>query len=311
MARSPDNTAGFHDMQPQVEKIKEGSIASLHFYPLKSARGIDTDTLEIIESGPVFDREFMIKTPDGGVLTQRALPAMTTISTRVEGENVIFSAKGHADLVVPPATGELTSTTLWKKEVHGERVGDEAAFWIQAVLGLSQGHELIRRSDQKPRELSQTWIDKPEATVSFADGYPILLTSVSSLKNLNTYLSDAVPMDRFRPNIVIDGFPPWQEDTWKVVKIGNIIFDVAKPCARCPIPSIDQETGEKPGKGDPMLGEPLRTLVKMHNIKTIAENSGTDRFNELNGGFFGWNLVPRTKGIITTSDKMIVLDYWS
>lgn len=160
----------------------------------------------------------------------------------------------------------------------------------------------MRISEDHPRQVSQSWVDKPEATVGLADGYPVLLTSVTSLAALNEHLANPVPIDRFRTNIVVSGFEPWDEDMWEVVQIGEVVFDVVKPCERCSIPSVDQETGEVPEKG-----EPLATLVAMRGPKQLTESSGTDKFKEIKGGFFGWNLIPRNPGKITSQDKVVVL----
>jgi uncharacterized protein YcbX len=147
--------------------------------------------------------------------------------------------------------------------------------------------------DKDAERLSSEKYSEPRP-VSFADGYPILITNTASLKALNKHIvaagADSVPMKRFRPNIVIDGDEAWSEDNWKQITIGDVKLDLVKPCTRCVVTTLDPVTGVKQGK------EPLRTL----RARRLSKDP------EIDGVLFGWNAVPRTLGRIGVGDKVSI-----
>jgi uncharacterized protein len=162
----------------------------------------------------------------------------------------------------------------------------EVAQFLSNVLGMPMELVYLANPEARPVDLA---FGHPGDTTSFADGYPVLLTSASSLDELNQRLPTDIEMLRFRPNLVISGATPWAEDTWKVFRIGDVTFRVAKPCARCIVTTRDPDTGEQ---RDPR--EPLKTLAKFHR----AANGGI---------IFGQNLIPDTVGSIRVGDTVEVI----
>jgi hypothetical protein len=173
--------------------------------------------------------------------------------------------------------------TVWRDECEAIDEGDGAARWFTDHLGV--GVRLVRLANDDARPLGTT-AAQPGDRVSFADAYPFLLLSLGSLRHLNSRLNLPVPMDRFRPNIVVDGCKPHAEDGWASIRIGEVDFDVTKPCARCVVTTTDQETGER-GR------EPLQTLASYRT--------------EDGRVLFGQNLVQRGTGTVRVGDDVEIL----
>jgi len=232
-------------------------LSALHVYPVKSCRGLSVTTAELSDHGFVGDRNFMVVAEaDGRFLTQRTHPLMALIETSLTQDSLVLSSPKRRAVTVPlNASAGLRRVTVWKSTVTADDCGDEAAEWLSAFLGSPLRLVRIGGTYQRPNL-------KPAAqagdVVSFADSCPFLLVSEASLADLNDRLvardEEALPMNRFRPNLVVSGCAPFAEDTWGHVKIGSAIFRSAGPCSRCPITTTDQLTAAR-GK------EPLRTLA--------------------------------------------------
>lgn len=221
-------------------------------------------------------------------LTQRELPRMALIqAVPYDDGSLLLTASGHLYQTVS-LTGERTDiidVLVWKDLVPAQKAPEEASIWLSSFLGRRVN--LVYMHDPNLRQTS-TEYTKPGTTVSFADGYPLLCTTEASLTMLNEKLPTPIPMERFRPNVVVSGGTPFEEDTWQRLRIGKVIFTVVKPCTRCTITTVDQETASR-GK------EPLRTL-----------NSFRKRGSNV---YFGENLVPENTGIIHTGDVVEVLEF--
>ena len=229
-------------------------IASLHVYPVKSCRGIDVDSFRLTDTGPEWDRRWMIVTPLGMFITQRSHPAMATIAVAIEGGLLLLSAAGRATLAVGlDHGGQSWPVVVWKSACLGIDAGDEAAAWLSEVIG--EPLRLVRQDPAQPRHANTQYA--PELTpVSFADAYPILMISRASLEELNRRLPAPIPMTRFRPNVVIDGVAAHAEDAMTRFRAGPVVLRGIKHCDRCPITTTDQITGVR----DPHQ-QPLRTLA--------------------------------------------------
>jgi hypothetical protein len=186
----------------------------------------------------------------------------------------------------PRPDAPTTDAIIWRDTVQASRAAPAADDWISTALGIEC--HLVYLHDTASRPVNPRYA-LPGDTVAFADGYPVLLTSLDSLTDLNARLAAPIGISRFRGNIVISGAAPWAEDGWRRIRIGGAIFRVAKPCDRCIVTTIDPQTGERPDKS-----EPLRTL-------------GTFR-RDARGVMFGQNLVPQTLGRITVGDPVEVLE---
>ena len=265
-------------------------IQSLHIYPVKSAQGINLQTALVKPRGLAGDRRFLLVKADGGFITQRQYPKLAQLCTR-QIENGISLKWPEQDWIdVPyPSHNKRKQVTVWRSSVDAAHVEGNMNVALSAWLG--QPVSLVFMDESAERLANPKWTPKP-SQVSFADGYPILITNTASLTALNNLITstgrEALGMDRFRPNIVVDCDTPWAEDNWKSVQIGDVILDLVKPCARCIMTSIDQSTGEKHKK------TALAALKNLHP-STDPDNPAV---------LFGMNAVPRTIGAISMNDKV-------
>jgi len=239
-----------------------GAVARLFIYPVKSCAGIEVHEALLTETGLEFDRAWMLVDEQGAFLTQRALPRMALIRPRIARDQgaLLLQAPGLGELRVPLATDVApphTPVVVWKDTVPAWDMGDEAARWLTAFLG--QPCRLVRFDPAQRRLSSPDWTGGRAVPNQFSDGFPLLLTSTASLQELNTRLQAAgqpvVGMERFRPNVVIDGVQAHDEDRLELLRIdagaAEVQLQPVKPCARCPIPNIDPATAEsRPAVGD-------------------------------------------------------------
>ena len=232
-------------------------LARLYVYPVKSCRGVALEESCLDAYGLAHDREWMLVDPDGRFLTQREHPRMARIAPALTDEGLELRAPGISPLVLLRDRSDrgLRKVRIWGDEVWAVDEGDEAAGWLSAALGIPC--RLVRRDPEFMRRVPASYAISSEDRVGFADGFPLLLISQASLDDLNARLPRPVGMERFRPNLVIAGCDPYEEDIWKVLRINEITLHAVKPCSRCTIPTVDPGTGER----DPR-GEPLRTLTR-------------------------------------------------
>ena len=234
-------------------------IASLHCYPLKSAHAVDLEQARLTRSGIAQDRRWMVVTPAGRFQTQRELPRLALIRPSLSAGTLILGAPGHTPLLLPLAAGGRAPTAasarrviIWKDACSGLDEGDEAARWLAAVLGRSV--RLVRFDDRQARLAPRQWSGAIAARTRFSDGFPLLVLAEASLAELNTRLTRALPMNRFRPNLVLEGLAPYDEDRIHELYDAHVCLRLVKPCARCVITTTDQDSAERDGE------EPLRTL---------------------------------------------------
>ena len=268
-------------------------LASLHIYPVKGCRAVDLDRAAVEPWGLAGDRRWLIVDADCQFITQRKHPALArVVITGGTGADITMSTDGYPSLRVaaPDDSAELLKVTVWRSTVLAAAAGDEADAWFSAYLG--EPVRLVYLDDPTRRAVDPEYGAYGD-TVSFADGYPLLLTSADSLDQLNQWLTDAdhqpVPMNRFRPNAVVTGYQPWAEDRWRRIKIGSVRFRVAKPCARCVVTTTDQATGERGSQPLKMLAARRRfgkNLVFGQNL--IPDSPGYIRVGGTNRDHFIW-----------------------
>ena len=260
-------------------------VSQLFIYPIKSLGGISLDTARVTDRGFQYDRRWMLVDTDNVFMTQREYPAMALIRISVvEGGLQIVSQLHPEPLFIPyrPFSTEFAKVCVWEDTCFAQFVSAGADTWFSAALG--RACRLVFMPDETLRVTDQKYAP-PGSITSFADAFPFLLIGQASLDELNGRLEHALPMNRFRPNIVFTGGEPFQEDSLREFMIGVVRFSGVKPCARCPIPTIDQETAER-GK------EPLRTLARY-------------RFRD-NKVFFGQNLIHYGVGEIAVGDELVI-----
>jgi uncharacterized protein YcbX len=262
-------------------------IASLHFYPIKSCRGIALGAARLDARGIAGDRAYMVVDGDGGFLTQRELPRMALIEPRPDGEGLVIEAPGMEPLTVRvDDAGALREVMVWDDRCQAIDLSDEAALWLTEFLATPC--RLVRFPPDAVRPVDPTFAIRADDQVGFSDGFPLLLTSESSLADLNARMAAPLPMNRFRPNVVVRGARPYAEDTWTRVRLGGVMANVVKPCARCPITTTDQETARR-------ANEPLRTLATYRHVAG-------------KGVMFGQNVIHETPGVLRIGDPVVLLD---
>ncbi|MEU4419295.1 MOSC N-terminal beta barrel domain-containing protein [Actinoplanes sp. NPDC024001] len=221
-------------------------ITALHTYPVKGCHRLDHDEARVEPWGLAGDRRWMVIDADGVGITQRDTPRLTQLTARPRPGGLRLSAPGRPDLDVDePTDGPKTAVRVFRnKPNYPARVADSD--WISEFL--DRDARLAWQADPTSRPVDG-FADLDDR-VSFADGYPVLLANTASLDAVNDWLieggDEPVPMHRFRPNLVVTGAPAWAEDDWigRRLRIGDLTFRAAKPCDRCRVTTIDQETGE-------------------------------------------------------------------
>jgi len=218
------------------------TIRELNVYPLKSARGIPKARARLGATGFEWDRHWMVIREDGMFLTQRSHPLLTHIATDLNSDGLVLTAAGFEPLILPLAPrGAERPVRIWKDACQGLDQGDAAAAWVSEVIG--EPVRVVRTAATPDRRANPEFAGPQPAPIAFPDGYPILICSRASLEDLNGRLPEALPMDRFRPSLVLDGLPPFAEDRIASLAIGPVTLTLVKPCVRCIIPSTDQRTG--------------------------------------------------------------------
>lgn len=265
--------------------MPEITVDSCYIHPLKSARARAVDAFEMTPRGPEGDRLWMVvDAATGKFVTQRENAKLATVTAAPAGDGLTLSADGMDAIDVARPAARRRDVTVWKDDCRALDAGDDAAAWLSAYLGGDC--RLVRMDDDAPRPVSEKH-GRPGDIVSFADGFPLLITTTASLDALDL-AGAGVTMRRFRPNIVLAGATPFAEDTWKRIRIGDVELDLVKACARCVVTTIDQDSGEKPSR------EPVATLAK--------KRKGTK------GVYFGQNAIPRSLGRIETGAAVTVLE---
>jgi uncharacterized protein YcbX len=233
--------------------LMAANIASLHIYPVKSCRGIALETSPVGERGLAFDREWMIVDGDGRFVTQRELPRLALVEPSLTSVALELRAPGCGRLAVPFRTdGAARPVTVWHDSFPAVDQGDEAAAWLSSALQVPL--RLVRFDVAVRRHCNVTYAGDSGAHTAFADAYPLLILSEASLADLNSRLEEPLPMNRFRPNIVLSGVDAYDEDHIDEIRVGGLALKLVKRCTRCQITTTDQGTAS--------VGvEPLSTLA--------------------------------------------------
>ena len=267
------------------------TVTGIYRYPVKSCRGEWLPAACVEPWGLAGDRRWMIVDDDGLVLTARERPPLLLVTPVVEPDAIRLTAPGLPELTVSiPSVRrdrDLVPVVVWDSKLVATPTGEEVGNWLSAVAG--EPVRLVYLDDPTRRRTNPAY-SRDTDRVSFADGYPLLLTSTGSLDELNRWLTGdgerAVPMTRFRPSAVVAGAPPWAEDRWRRVRVGSVVMRVVKPCGRCVVTTIDQITGERGS-------QPLKMLGRHRNIGRQL--------------VFGQNLIPDSGGVIRVGDQVEIL----
>ncbi|MGE5464519.1 MAG: MOSC domain-containing protein [Syntrophothermus sp.] len=262
------------------------TIASLIYYPIKACRGFEVDSASVERMGLQHDRRMMVVTPEGQFLTQREFPRLAQVTPKLRDGHLDLCAPGYDSIHVGIQTSGIpVPVSVWSsRDVQAIDQGEEAAGWFSDWLGAEV--RLVHFADGFVRRVNKQYAVRPDDRTGFADGYPILLVSEEGLQDLNAHLDSPVPMNRFRPNVVVRGCEPFAEDTWNRIRAGSVELAVVKPCARCVVTTIDKNTLET-------SKEPLKTLGKYRKHKL--------------GAIFGQNVIPINEGTLRLGMNVEVL----
>lgn len=268
-------------------------VSELHIYPFKSGRGIALPAAKVDARGLVGDRRMMLADPSGHFITQRELPALATLTALPQSTHLHLSlADGREMMVAPPHPERRMSVAIWKSivdvAVAEDSVNERLSGWFGRPV------KLVFFDGEAERTASSEWAG-PDTSVTFTDGYQVLVTTTGSLAALNADMAGrgegSVGMERFRPNIVVDCDEAWAEDRWAAIEIGGIRFDLVKPCARCIMTTQDQQTGSR---------EVANPMPAMGRVRMSADR-------RVPGPLFGWNAVPRGEGRLSLGDAVRVI----
>jgi len=261
-------------------------LSGIQIFPVKSCRGISLRRAVVERAGLRHDREWMIVDAQRQFVSQRQDARLAGITVSLEPEALVLERRGETSLRVPieEGAGEALEVEIWGRKCEALDQGERASRWLSEWLG--QGVRLVRLPPARALSVESSFFSG-HAETRFSDGFPFLLLSEGSLEGLNARLARPVSMERFRPNLIIRGVDPHEEDSWRRLRVGAMRFLVCKPCPRCVIPTIDPETFEKDK-------EPLATLA-------------TYRRSEL-GVIFGQNLVHEGLGELNLGDEVEVLE---
>lgn len=244
-----------------MDPVQACTVASVHVHPIKSCGGLAVGEALLIETGLEFDRAWMVVDEEGRMLTQREWPRMALIQPTLRHHDLLLRAPGMLALhLALEAVEDPTTAQVWDDRVKAYEMGALAAQWFTDFLAPGAGRRLrlVRFDPDQKRLASRKWTGPVEAETAFSDAYPLLVTNSASLADLNQRLQSRgaapVTMQRFRPNLVIDGLQAWDEDHVDEILLeaddGPVVLRLVKPCTRCSIPNVDPgsaETASEPG----------------------------------------------------------------
>ncbi len=277
-------------------------LSGLHIYPVKSGRVINMESADVAFLGLQNDRRWVVveaATAEDGksinrFISQRSHPQLAQLmAVPTNGVLRLSYGAAHFDLDIKTSTTDQT-VSVWRDDFPAALYEGPVNDWLSKQLG---GAFRLASFGSKTQRRRKSFMRDAAFDVSFADGYPILIATQASLGTVNAYVTAkgeaALPMSRFRPNIVIDGASSaWAEDNWKHIKIGDVIFDCVKPCTRCVMTTLDPISGESRGN---------MSLQALQHLRSSADN-------RLKGVLFGVNAIPLNEGRIKHGDKVQVLE---
>lgn len=272
-------------------------ISEINIYPVKSLKGFSVESAVVEKRGLQYDRRWMLTDRDGMFFTQREFPKMALIDVTVNGDSLVLSAPATEPLIVSHgADNDFVGgqkVTVWGAVCDALLYSSEVNEWLSDYLETDC--QLVYMPDDSFRDVSEKFNHGGEI-VSFADGFPVLVIGEASLADLNEKLAgkmpavQSVPMNRFRPNIVVSGSEAFAEDRWDRLRVGEAVFRGTKPCARCVMTTVDQARGEFDGK------DPLKTLSTYRMAKDVIPDVYESLGMNPTAVLFGQNLVGESIG---------------
>lgn len=272
-------------------------LVGLFIYPIKSCQGIALEKAEVLAQGLDWDRKLMLVDAQGNFITQRQYPQLAQVRVNLITNTLELSHPRSGQFsLVPNHQGVEIEVKVWRDRLGAIDQGDAIAAWFQQVLECSHPVRLVQQSPQHIRAIDLNYTPKEIKPVSFADGFPLLVTATASLDDLNQRLivkykneNQIIPMDRFRPNLVIETDVSFAESNWRQIQINQVILNLVKPCSRCIVTTTDQQSGDRHPHQ-----EPLKTLSSFRNLPQ-------------QGIMFGENAIPLQTGWLAIGDTVKLL----
>ena len=262
-------------------------LKSIYHYPLKGTKGTALKSATVDDKGIVGDRHWMLVDKHNQFISQRTHPKLALVAFRMlENGDMEIHAPGMPSLPIlnHTFTADRLSVQVWSDTCSAILVSEEADQWCSSFL--NDRVRMVYMDEQCTRKVDPEY-GQHQDHVSFADGYPLLIVTEASLEDLNSRLSNPVPVNRFRPNFVISGAEAYEEDHWRMLQIGDLLVECVKPCARCQVVTIDQDTGVS-------SKEPMKTLATYRKKQSKV--------------FFGQNAIPRKGGRVHVGDEVLVVN---
>lgn len=257
------------------------TITGLYIYPVKSLGGISLQQASVSDRGLTFDRRWMLVGEDQVFLSQRSHPEMALLQPEIRDDGLVIRNQKHETIsILPREEGDRLKVQVWDDVCEAVVYDQPVNEWFSDQLGMSA--QLVYMPRASKRQVDPRYAKQNEL-VGFADGYPFLMISEESLEDLNSRLDQPVRMDRFRPNIVVEGGAAFQEDLIRSFRAGGMTFLGVKPCARCQVVTIDQQTGLA-------TKEPLNTLATYRRAGHKV--------------LFGMNLLHQGEGILQVGEPL-------
>ena len=257
-------------------------LSEIWIYPIKSLAGIPLSTSKVLPSGLEYDRRWMLVDQEGVFISQRETPQLALFYPSIEGGLIMVK---HADQsngsiqfsLSQKSNSDLVNVTVWDDVVAASEVSPEVSAWFSKVLGFSV--RLVYMPQESLRAVDPNYAISSIDSTAFSDGFPFLIIGQSSLDDLNSRMDNPISMKRFRPNFVFTGGKPYEEETWKEFRIGELLFYGVKPSGRCIVINVDPEKGKVSGK------DPLLTLSK---YKRVGDKV-----------IFGQNVITNQEGVLS------------
>ncbi|AOM40655.1 YcbX family protein [Xenorhabdus hominickii] len=263
------------------------ALSRLYTYPVKSMRGLQLSHSLVNESGLTFDRNFMITTLDGTFITARQYPQMLLFTPTMLNNGLYLQAPNResATILYADFKEERFPTEVWGNHFTALVAPDLVNTWLSGFFDMPV--QLRWLSEELTRRVKKF----PDISLSFADGFPYLIINEASFHALQQRCPASLKIEQFRANIIVTGAVPFEEDSWQVIQIGDIVFDLPKPCSRCILTTVSPEKGRKNPKSEP--------LATLQSFRTAKENGDVD---------FGQNAIARNSGIIRVGDCITILE---
>jgi len=266
-------------------------LSQISVYPIKSTAGIALSSSWVDELGLSFDRRFVLTDDNGQFITARTEPSLCLIQANLTATGLVLTAPDMPKLIInyQQLSDTYQNVVVWDDNINAQQGSNKHHQWFSRYL--NRPCQLLHFGESSTRKVPST--SSRTNQLAFADGYPLLLISQASLNDLNKRCPTTISMSQFRPNLVVDNCEAFAEDTWSHIRIGEVEFELRKPCSRCIFTTINPDTAQKHSHQEPIT-----------SLKTYRQAAEGDLKGEI---LFGQNLIPLNQGQIKTTDAVTII----